>query len=274
MKNTSYLFLLVLSLFACQKVAVKLPVFINPESIHLTQQDSLKFEVEGENWAVSIQTPVHIIYPEFTQENGQLTVLLTPKEGVIEGSAYVTLYHEEQHFNFPIYLKNQGSEIQLEDLRSPKTVNTDSSMVQQQILYAFDQSGNLTEVKEGSYFQENYLELSPKTGIFKGITGSAVSSYYVDPGTVKEIPLTYSVDQINQTLTIKAGPLLDQFQNTVANGTLVIFLVEKEGKTTRLEAVVQEAYSQFTFPLSRVKNANVSAKIAHISSATLTPSQL
>lgn len=270
MKRTSYFLFLVLVLFACQQEPVNQPKFMNSASLFVVNQDSLTFEVEGENWTAWIQTPVQLINPEFTQQNNQLTITLTSKEGVIEGQAYATLQTGEQQFHFPIYLKNPDSKIQLEDLRSPKTVNTDSSMVQQQILYAFDGSGNLTELENEKYFKENYLELAPKTGTFKGITGTAVSSFYVDPGTVKTIPLTYSTDPINQTVTIKAGPLLDQFENTVSNGTLVIFSLEKEGVKKLIEAVVQDAYSQFTLPVSETRNTSITARIAHITSQTIT----
>lgn len=270
MKRTSYILFLVLVLFACQQEPVSQPIVLNSHAIYVVNQDSLTFEVKGENWTAWVQTPVQVIHPELTQQNSQLTVHLTSKEGVIEGPAFVTLQAAAQQFNFPIYLKNPASKIQLEDLRSPKTVNTDSSMIQQQILYAFDGSGNLTELEEGKYFQENYLELAPKTGTFKGITSTAVSSFYVDPGTVKTIPLTYFSDPINQTVTIKAGPLLDQYENTVSNGTLVIFSLEKAGEKKLIEAVVQDAYSQFTLPVSETRNSSITARIAHITSQTLT----
>lgn len=273
MKRILFLFVLGIFLFGCQKEQTKKPVLLNPQAEVVVNQDSLLFDIEGENWKAWVNTPVQVIYPQMDQNKDQLIIHITPKEGVIEGPAFLTLQLDEQQFSYPISLKNPKAKGQLQDLRSPKTVNTDSSMVQQQILYAIDLSGNLSELEEGGYFIENYLELTPKSGTFKGLTSSPVSSFYVDPGTVKEIPLTYSLDSYNQTVSIKVGPLLDRFNNSVSNGTLVTFFLEKEGEQKRIEAVVQDSYSQLTIPHAEVDNSSVRVKIAQVYSQSLTIQQ-
>lgn len=260
---------ILISLVSCEKVQVAAPVQISSNEILMVNRDTLKFQVGGENWKAMVQTPVQVLYPKVILKENQLSLFVSAQEGIIAGPGFITLQHEDQVFNFPVVLRNTESTSQLEDLRSPKTVNNDSSMVQQQILYSFDQSGNLTEVSDGNYFEENYLELSPNVGIFKGVNGRAVSSFYVDPGTVKEIPLSSSFNESNQTVTIKAGPLLDRYENFVSDGTSVIIYFEKDGVKSRIESVVQDAYCQLNFPLSKVENSTVKVSIAHVFSNTI-----
>ncbi|MEN2281457.1 hypothetical protein AAGF08_04905 [Algoriphagus sp. SE2] len=269
MKRTFLQIALSLALLGCQKGQVKKPIILNPQSEIVVNQDSLLFEVEGVNWTAWVNTPVQVIYPQLTRINNQITLRINPSEGVIEGQAFLTLQRDENQFIYPISLKNQEAKGQLQDLRSPKTVNTDSSMIQQQVLYAFDHSGNLSELEEGVFFKENYLELFPNAGTFQGLTSTAVSSFYVDPGTVKEIPLTYSLNKYNQTVEIKAGPLKDRYNNSVSNGTLAIFFLEKGKEQKRIETVVQDSYCQLTMPLSEVENGSLKVKIAQVYSLSL-----
>jgi hypothetical protein len=273
MKRISLLVLLGIVLFGCQKEQAKKPVFLNPMEEAVVNRDSLLFEVEGNGWVALISTPIQVIYPQLSQNKNQLTVILNPKDGVIEGPAFLTLQLNDSQFIYPISLRNPETKTSLEELRTPKTVNTDSSMIQQQILYSFDLSGNLSELDEGIYFQENYLELSPKTGTFKSSTSTPVSSFYVDPGTVTEIPLNFTLDNYNKVVSIKAGPLVDKFENAVSNGTLVIFYLEKNGEKKRIEAVVQDSYCQLEMPLSEIENSTIQANIAQVYSHSLTIQQ-
>ncbi|MFC5624359.1 hypothetical protein [Algoriphagus winogradskyi] len=261
-------------LFGCQQEKVTKPEMLNPKATFVVNLDSLLFEAEAREWQAWVSTAVQVIYPEVTQHEQQLSISINPKNGVIEGSAYLTLQAGEDQFVYPIYLRNPKETRNLVDLRSPKTVNTDSSMIQQQILYSYDHSGNLSVLEEGVYFKENSIGLNPKTGTFKGITASRQSSFYVDPGTVTEIPLSISIDDYASTVTFKAGPLVDQYKNEVADGTLVLFLFEKDNYQKRIEAVVKDGYSILTSPYSEVENGKIKVRIAHIYSQTLTIQKL
>lgn len=273
MKRLLLLFTFGTFLLGCQKDPVTKPILKNPNATYVVNQDKLLFEAEVSEWQAWVSTPVQVVYPQVTQQDKHLSISINPKNGVIEGPAFLTLQSGADQFVYPIYLKNPETNSQLVDLRSPKTVNTDSSMIQQQILYSYDFSGNLSVLDGGSYFKENTIGLTPKTGTFKGMTPTTESSFYIDPGTVSEIPLSFTQDDNSGTVTLKAGPLVDRYNNEVADGTLVLFLLEKDDQRKKIEAVVKDAYSLLTLPYSEVEKGTIKVTIAHISSQTLTIQQ-
>ncbi|WP_339864823.1 hypothetical protein [uncultured Algoriphagus sp.] len=256
--------------FGCVEKAVEKPVWLNTKSTLKVNQDTLVFEAEAQDWKASLSTAVQLIYPEIVKTDGKILVIIRPVKGIIEGNAFLTLKSGTSQFVYPISLKNQEEASQLADLRSPKTLTTDSSMVQQQILYSSDPSGNLTLVNQDAYFVEKNIELLPKTGTFKSITGTARSSFYVDAGTVREIPLSYSKDSHNQEITIQAGPLVDRFDNKIANGTLILFHFQKDQQHKKVEAVVQDSFAILSLPLDEAEGKNIIAQIAQIYSQPLT----
>ncbi len=253
----------------CQDKSVKKPVFLNPKPITVVNQDSLVFEVGTEEWKARVNTPVQLIYPEISFNKNQLTVKINSKNGVIEGPSFLTLQSGEFQFIYPISINNIQTTSQLADLRSPKTVNTDSSMIQQQILYSFDSFGNLSTLENEEFFIENNLELAPKTGIFKAQANSSVSSFYIDPGTVTSIPLDIIGGSQNKVV-IQAGPLIDQFNNPVSNGTLIQFFIQKDGFQKNFETVVQDSYGRISLTYSEIEKATIVAKIAQVYSKKLT----
>jgi hypothetical protein len=269
MKRLLLLPAIVTVLLGCQKKQVTKPILKNPHATIVVNQDKLIVEAEESEWQAWVNTPVQVIYPQVTQQDKHLHISINPKNGVIEGPAFLTLQSGGDQFVYPIYLKNPKTSSQLVDLRSPKTVNTDSSMIQQQILYSYDPSGNLSPLDAGNYFRENTIGLTPKTGTFKSMTQTTESSFYIDPGTVSEIPLSFTVDDFTGKITLKAGPLVDQYNNEVADGTLVLFLLEKDDQRKIIETVVKDGYSLLTLPYSEVKKGTIKVTIAHIHSQTL-----
>lgn len=256
--------------FGCEEKAIEKPVWLNSQPTVYVNQDTLIFATETQEWKASISTAVQVIYPELMHLDGKLLVIIRPEKGVIEGNAFLTAVSGTSQFVYPISLKNKNETSQLTDLRTPKTLTTDSSMVQQQIFYSNDPAGNLTLVNQNAYFVERSIELLPKTGTFKSETGTARSSFYVDAGTVKEIPLSYSKDSHNQQITIQAGPLLDQFDNKIANGTQILFSFQKDKQHKKVEAVVQDAFASLSFPLDELEGKTIVAQIAQVFSQPLT----
>ena len=256
--------------FGCGENTMEKPLWLNPKSTLLVSQDTLVFETKVQDWKASVSTAVQMIYPELLQTEEKLLVIIRPEKGVIEGSAFLTLESGTYQFVYPITLKNQKGKSQIADLRSPKTLTADSSMVQQQILYSYDSFGNLTQVEQDVYFVERNVEMLPKTGTFKSEAASPRSSFYVDAGTVKEIPISYSKDSYNQQITIKAGPLVDRFENKIANGTQILFYFQKEKQHKKIEAVVLDAFAVLTLPLDEAEGRTLVAQIAQIYSQPLT----
>ena len=269
MRALLYVFILLIA-WGCEEKAVEKPIWLNPKSILVVSQDTLVFESKAQDWKASVSTAVQVIYPEISQTDERLLLIIRPEKGVIEGSAFLTLESGTYQFVYPITLKNKKVNSQIADLRSPKTLTADSSMVQQQILYSHDPFGNLTQVDQEAYFVERHVEMLPKTGTFKSETESPRSSFYVDAGTVKEIPVFYTRDSYNKQLTIKAGPLVDRFENKIADGTQILFYFQKDKQLKKIETVVLDAFAVLTLPVDEAKGSTLVAQIAHLYSQPLT----
>lgn len=253
----------------CSQKTLEKPQWLNATSSITIGQDSLYFKVPEANWNASISTPVQLIYPDLVQNEDELVVIIKPIGGIIEGMAFLTLESEENQFIYSFQLKNPQKTTLLTDLRTPKTLSTDSSLVQQQILYQFDDVGNLIPLVGESYFEEKYIELLPETGTFQSETGTPQSSFYVEAGTVVEIPLSYSLDGPNHQIRIQAGPLMDRFDNKIADGTHILFFFQRGDQHIKIESVTEDAFATLTVPREMVANSKLVASIAQVSSQTL-----
>lgn len=269
MKKLLVLFLMS-HLVSCQEKRTIRPVFLQPEiqTVRINQ-DQLIFKVQGENWSGLVQTTAQTLYPSLAYQGNLLLVDITAPNGVIEGPAILTLQSDNNAHHFPFEIKNPTQKVELVDLRSPKTVNVDSSLYQQQILYSVDPSGNLAELAPGVFFKENQLKVQPKTGTFPSLNGSPISSFYVAPGTVESIHLDYTMDASHTKFQIMAGPLYDQNQNLISDGTQISFLIKKGLRTERIEALVRAGYSYLDLSLNEWDQAQIQAAIAHVVSQEL-----
>jgi len=110
------------------------------------------------------------------------------------------------------------------DYRSPKTINTDSSFKQHQIIHSIDQWRNLSFMEgDSSIFHEDTLLVGHHVGFYRVFQDKPLSSYYVQAGSCKELSLQYEYNEDSNSFEVIVGPLYDDFLNPVSDGTLVIF---------------------------------------------------
>lgn len=273
-KNPHHIYLLSMLILwmivtSCQQSSSTAPRWINPKGTILLNKDTLRFDVPAVIWKAKINTPVQTIHPQIMQHGSKLWIIPTASQGVIEGLSYLTLTSEENSYIISFQLKNPSRSGQLVDTRSPKTVNTDSSLVQQQLLHARDSAGNLLPLKPGSLFEENQLALSSLTGTYPGMSDTKYSSYYIEAGTVHTIPIKLIPLPNQRQVIVEAGPLQDRVGNLIANGTLLTFFGEKDNQLLHYETVSQDAFARIILPISEVQGMKIHAQIAHIESETL-----
>lgn len=263
-----YIALLAL-LISCQKKEVKAPEWLNPGEEWGAEFPALEFSVEEVEWQAWLQTPLQPITLKIESREGKLSLSLPEKNLWIEGQAILILSHKDKQFHFPLFLKKRESESELVDLRSPKTVNTDSSLVQQQMLHLLDQAGNLDFLDSGQLFKENYLSISPQSGTYSSNSGTPLSSFYVDSGTPVSISLNQRMDLAGQKIILETGILKDSFGNSIPDGTLISFNLKKGNKIWILEVFTQRGSGYLELERAEFEGASVRANIAQVFSQTL-----
>ncbi len=268
MKKALGIFLLLL-VYSCQSPPVKEPLWLNPTEEWAEQDEPLKFQVGDGEWKVKIQTSSQPILTDFTISKGELTIPYPTEKTVVEGMAFILLEQMEASFSYPITLKVDSGNGKLEDIRSPKTINTDSSLVQQQLLYRFGKGGNLVPNDSGFVFQENYLQQTPTTGTFSGDSDTQLSSFYIAAGTPSSIPLSIQYDEVENKYRVQAGPLQDIYENQTPNGTLLTFSIKIDEKTWIIEEVSREGYVRLHLDASKFSGGLIQANIAQVFSETL-----
>lgn len=227
MKNLVAYLVLTIFLFSCKKEAQK-PVWINAKTILNFHFQDLKFKCEDENWEVFLITSIQPLELKSIYKSGILTIQSPLKGGVLEGMAQVCLRNKNADFYYPIKLVNTEASSSVIDFRSPKTLNPDSILNQQRIVYQIDEFRNIVANQKKELFKEDELRISPKAGIYKTSKNNPLTSYYVQPGSCVEIPLTFAYNTFENSYEIKAGPLMDKYKNTIADGTLVTFVYQSQ----------------------------------------------
>ncbi len=222
---------LILTFTACRQHVQK-PVWVNAASTITLPGDSLVFSSTSATWLATllsftqpVQLRIHAIPGGFSVQPDQET-------GYTGGPAHLLLQLGNTSFQYHFFLKNKSAGLVTAiDLRSPKTLNPDSTLQQQQMLSNVDEWRNLLpDTTSNLYFKEKLALQAPAAGSFRAQRDKPLSAWYVQPGSCTSIPLSAVFVTNENRFKITAGPCFDAYQNTVANGTLVRFICN-DGKT-------------------------------------------
>ncbi|WP_343561433.1 hypothetical protein [Sphingobacterium sp.] len=197
--------------------------------------------------------------------NGQLLIDLKNIIGVTEGPAELVLLGQDA-YHFPLRLKNKGPEQLLtKTFYSPRTFDPDSSLIQQRLYVKVDQHRNLHPFSSTEYFKEmNYL-LPTQAGTYCPEQNNPMSCYYINPGACAAIPFRIRRES-DSLIQVEAGPLVDRYNNVIANGTLAQFILN-EGKNISIgEVLVQKGYAKIKYPNGHHSSKKVVIKIGDRSS--------
>lgn len=266
-----YLNILILFFFACTQKKVTAPEWLNQANMITIPSDTLFFSSAVKNqWKASLLSFVQPIQLEVMPSSEGFMIYLKEKTGITEGPAQLLLQHEDVSFFYPIQFQNASPGLVTEkDYRSPKTVNPDSSLHQHRMLYTTTQWRNLQQLsKSTQYFAENILDLTTKTGSYPAQENNPVSTFYVQPGSVKNIYLFASYQSWNNCYTVETGQLKDAYNNIIANGTNVVFSYWNKNIVYKMEALTVDGKASIRIPASE-ESYSIAATIGQYSSPTI-----
>ena len=227
MRNIILYGMIVTILLSCKKSERK-PVWLNSGAVLHFHFNELKFSCDEGTWEASLLTSIQPIALRSTFDKGVLTVESPNKGGIISGPAQLCLTSGDVSYFYPVHLINKKANTSTIVFRSPKTVNPDSGLVQQRIRYDIDEYRNIIFFRDHKLFDENELLLLPKAGTYKEEGKNPLNSYYVQAGSCVQIPVKYSLNLNKNVFEVTVGPLRDQYDNLIADGTLVTFVYQNE----------------------------------------------
>ena len=256
---------------ACGPQSVEQPVWLNRTEVLSLPGTPMQFDGTTGNWQaclLSFSQPIPLSVQNTA--TGFMATLDAPG-GVLEGPAQLCVWLNDQRFYYPVTIRNRVTPaVSQRDYRSPKTVNPDSSLVQQAIREAIDPYRNLVPIRDtATYFGEENRALAPKVGTYRAISHEAISSYYVQPGSCTQIPIQATYRTETNSYFVKAGPLADKHANTVADGTHIDFIYTGGTDTYRMEATVLNGHATVLIPANEQQQYQLTARIYNTVSRTI-----
>lgn len=270
MKNVIIHFWLALMITGCEST-IECPEWANRRATICVQKDSLIFRSNTSGWEASLHCFTHNV-PVIMKSNSDGFVLrFVEGSGVIEGPARLVLSNDDKYCYFKFNLINESAiELNIDDYRSPKTINPDSSLIQHQIVHQIDQWRNIRPMKESNqYFNEKEVLIDPKVGFYRVFDDKPLSSYYVQAGSCNEINLSYIYNDSVNCFEVTTGPLRDDFSNPIAEGTLVNFIYIVGEKYYNKYVQARDGYAALTIDEKSDKTISVYAQINETKSESL-----
>jgi hypothetical protein len=245
-------------LLGCTKPSIPKPIWINQADSLLFSDAILTFKTTGKKWNATIISFVQPLPLTVIYNDTGFTAKPEKPDGIIEGPAQICLSTENENFYYTVNLINKNEiSVTDKDYRSPKTVNPDSSLMQQRMIHSIDSFRNLVHISgKSQYFFEEELALAPKAGTYRAIQKESLTSFYMQPGSAVTIPIKAIYDKLQSRYTVTAGPLKDQFNNTVADGTRVNFIYSLGDETYRTEVSLLKGFADLIIeanPSTRIK---------------------
>lgn len=212
---------------------------------------NISFRAKGEEWAAYLQTyrqPVPLL---LTKSSEGFSLQFLKEDTPTAGCAIICLSHGDSTFFFPIELIEKSTlPKKYIDFRSPKTLNPDSILVHQKIVYFIDSKRQIVPLRTDRFYQESLLAQKPKVAKIRAIPSSSLSTFYIQAGSCVKIPIVGITNNMQHTYDLKIGPLMDESQNFIADGTLVsIHYTENEQIFTR-EIVSLNGYANTSLPIN------------------------
>lgn len=257
-------------LAACSAVPQKKPIWVNAKTTVAVPSDSLVFKANEGNWSAVLLSFTQPVLLKIKYNKDGFVIQLKNNNGLTEGQAQLMLTNNSQNFYYDVTIANDSTgTITEKDYRSPKTVNTDSSLKQQRIIHSIDEWRNVVlKTTRPQFFYEAFFTLQPKTGTFEAQAGKPLSAYYILAGSPATIGVASKFITAKNIFKVTAGPLKDPFSNTVANGTKVAFEYTNGKGQYTMEAVLLHGFATVFIPanekpivLQARVNKTVSAKI-------------
>ncbi len=237
-------------LVSCNRPKDAKPIWLNKSDTVSMPSGAIALKSTVSNWQCALLSFSQPLPLQTKYHKGVLTVKLKHTAGVTEGPAQLTIQNKTAFYYFDVYLKNDTTgKVSSFDYRSPKTVNPDSSLLQQRIIHLIDEWRNIVALSPRSYFFEEDVKLSPASGVFFAQKQKPISAFYVQAGSVVKIPLKSSYLKNEEVFLVKAGPMYDEHNNQVADGTSIVFYyTTTANKQYRMEGVLLNGFCTVKIP--------------------------
>ncbi|WP_200977573.1 hypothetical protein [Echinicola sp. 20G] len=254
---------------SCSVPPINEPIWLNKQNRLNEASFPLSFKIEGEAWEAILYSSIQPILLTGTFRSGMLDLEFPQGTKIIAGPANLVVYNGKKTFYYPIWIDLDSCRIDQVEFRSPKTVNTDSVLRHQQLLYKIDEVGNLRKMNNDAWFEEQEIELEEKAGVYQTKLEDPLKSFYVQSGSPVEIPfeLIYIEGVANRELV--AGPMVDKYGNLLADGTLVKVELRNGSKTWLRELYSKNGVAKMTLEKGLFRKCEALAKVYQVQSKVI-----
>lgn len=265
MRKLIAIIILAITAISCEKKIEK-PIWLNQTSVISYNDIAFRFKTNEQDLQAILITSIQPINLRADYQNGVLKVYPTNKGGIIEGNAQICLRNNKTSFFYDVEIKNDNQVVFQKDYRSPKTLNPDSNLLQQRIIHQVDEFRNITSNSNHSLFFEDNLKVISKAGTYLIEENNPLNAYYVQAGSCSNINISHKKIMDKNIIQVFTGPLMDNFKNLIADGTLVTFYYQND-YTSTITATTLNGYAQVEIPLS--KGLTIYAQINQLKSNLL-----
>ena len=249
MRKLITIIILAITAISCDKKIEK-PTWLNQTLVISYNDIVFRFKTNEQDLQAILITSIQPINLKADYQNGVLKVYPINKGGIIEGKAQICLRNNKTSFFYDVEIKNGTKAVFRKDYRSPKTLNPDSSLIQQRIVYRVDEFRNVTSYNNNLLFFEDNLKASTKAGTYQTEKNNPLNAYYVQAGSCNKINIIFKKNIDKNIIEVIAGPLMDNFNNLIADGTLVTFYYQNN-YTSIITATTLKGYAQVEILFSR-----------------------
>jgi hypothetical protein len=271
MKKSIYYIIFIVLLAACKSKQFEKPILLHNSTIVFMPFDSLAFQTPIKGWKAELVSFIQPIPLSIGYTQNGFYIKQKTSTGVIEGSAQICLSKEKTYFYYPISIYNkQIPHFTKVEYRSPKTVNPDSSLVQQKIKHNIDYWRNLKKDSvTNKFFFEEIIVLNPKAGTYRAQEDKSLSSFYIQPGSCIQIPVTMNYNRAENSYKLIAGPLKDKHNNMVADGTKAAFIYTDGITNYRMESSSLNGFATTSIPAETGEEISLVVHINETVSSTI-----
>lgn len=222
-----------------------------PNQKKLVDYDNYTFQIKSDDIhtikACYIYTALQPIELDLRLANDRLLARIPAGKQLHAGPARLIVRSiKDQVTIFPFTGKTKTA-LEKKDFRSPKTLITDSSLTQQQLVYSVGATRNLAQT-ENEFAIERWKDLAPQKKTYQAQEEKIETSFYVEAGSANRIQLIKAGLSAKQKQQFKTNFLQDSYSNQIADGTRAIFYLEKGAEQIRIEKTVKDGIAKLEVP--------------------------
>lgn len=246
------------------------PELLNTSFILSPYKDTIYFRTPHKAWKIEFYGSVQPIPFVISHKDDLLTIVPKYSLSIPVSFLHIVLSAGNHFYVFRFQYQNHFQTVSNRKYRSPKSVNTDSVLLQYSLEHTISTNRNIIyRPINDSYFEEKALMIDPLAGTFTEDVNDSRSSFYVQPGSPSEITLTYSYDSTNGFYRILTNSLVDLFGNKISNGTAIRYYVKNRKHYKIYEQVVIDGVSSIFVQNQDVDSVQIIAKIGILKSNIL-----